>query len=192
MSKSVKVSVGIVLGLGIAFYLLIYLYGDRYNDYSRAVDSYEENDLQSAYRLFKRADGLFNSEKYMKEIEEIMYAYLKEHENDENYKPEFDWYQIELEEVPRFAEEAKIWGKKYDDYLEDRHKTELDRYESSPPYEGMSANYIYQTLWGEPHVVDRHPIHDDLITYYWYGDGREVKVVTVSDGKVIKVNDWSE
>lgn len=194
----------------LGFFTFNYYLGNDYAEYKEAKYELEQfenfignfpeednNHLQEAYRSFKDANGFWDTEEYMQQFETTMYKYLKEHANDDQYANQFYWYLSELKDVKKYTDEVVVWDKKADEHLEDLNNKVLEKYENKPPYVGMSADYIFDTSWGDPDTSFKAPLFDanGLITYQWVftdNDGaRNLKsaLVDTDENMVIDVSE---
>ena len=172
---------------------------NQYENYNGDFPEEDNYHLQEAYRDFKDANGFWDTEDYMQKIEAEMYKYLKEHANDDNYANQFYWYILELKNVKKYADEVAVWDKKADKNLEDLNNKILEKYDNKPPYVGMSAEYIFDTSWGDPDTAYKAPLFDanGLTTYQWVftdvGGARILRsaIVDTDENIVIDVTEYA-
>lgn len=181
--------------------VLFFLYYDEMDAYDSGKFYYETvgkygHTLSDAHDYFIKANGFWDSEDYIRKIEDEMYVEVKEAvKNKTFYKDGVGSSLRVLKLSTRYKDIAEDWDKQRQEHF-DYNESQLEKkIANNPPYEGMSSNYIYKTVWGPPTRTDDHVYTRErgMYSYYWdyyYGGTLKVKAVYVSKGKVIKVSDF--
>lgn len=194
----------LIIGISSCVILFI-LYADEFNAYNDGKFYYETvgeygNTLTDAHRKFILANGFWDSEDYIQKIEDEVYLKLEEMSKNKMFSNDegMVWSYINiLTSSKRYKNIAESWTKEYENFLNYKQELFKEKITNNPPYEGMPREYVTETSWGKPTRIDKssYPSETiDTVTYYWdynKGNKRKVRVVYVSDGEVIKVNDFS-
>ena len=194
-----KIKNFIIIGGLLCVFLWIRFYDDL-DAYDSGKFTYETvgefgHTLADAHGYFLKANGFWDSEDYIRKIEDEMYVEVEKAVKKKTFYIDGVGSSLAvLKQSTRYKDIAEDWDKQrqeHSDYIKSQSEKKIA---SNPPYVGMSSNYISKTAWGPPTRTSNSVYNHERGVYSYYRDyydgySRKVKAVTVSDRKVIKVSD---